>query len=468
MRWTLTSLLFVFASTAFAVEPTPEAITFFENKVRPILVEHCNRCHGEKKQQGELRLDTAEGLAKGADGVAVVIPGDPDKSKLIQSVRRMGDYAMPPDKPLAKEQVETLVTWVKTGAAFPKGGSKTQTPATNAANHWAFQPIRDGVVPTPKRDVGENAIDKFIQAKLETSGLTLNAPATKDVLIRRAYYDLIGLPPTMAQVQNFVNDASPQAFAKVVDELLASPHYGERWGRYWLDIARYADTKGYVFTEDRNYPNAYTYRDYVIRSLNADKPYDQFIREQLAADLLPTASDKKTLAALGFLTVGRRFSNNPHDIIDDRIDVVTRGLMGLTVQCARCHDHKFDPVGITDYYSLYGIFNATTEPKDNYPIIGEVERTPALEKYEAEAKKREAAIMEFKQKRYAEILTELKTPESVKKYLDAANGLKGKPNEAVQQVIKDGVLPQVRVDPRAIPFLGHVRHRANRCAVHGV
>ena len=190
----------------------------------------------------------------------------------------------------------------------------------------------------------KNPIDAFILAKLEEKGLAPSKPADRRTLIRRVSFDLIGLPPTPEEVEAFVADPSPDAYEKLVDRLLASPHYGERWGRHWLDVARYADTKGYVFTEERRYPYAYTYRDYVIRAFNEDLPYDQFIVQQLAADRLPLGDDKRPLAALGFLTLGRRFLNNQPDIIDDRIDVTMRGLLGLTVGCARCHDHKFDPI----------------------------------------------------------------------------------------------------------------------------
>src|SRR5208282_2350784 len=212
-------------------------------------------------------------------------------------------------------------------------------------------------------------------------GLTLAAPANKRTLLRRATFDLIGLPPTPEEIEAFESDTAPDSFARVIDRLLASPHYGERWGRHWLDVARYADTKGYVFQEERRYAYAYTYRDYVIKAFNDDLPYNQFILEQLAADRLYASAkavsadaEVKPLAAMGFLTLGRRFLNNQHDIIDDRIDVTTRGLLGLTVACARCHDHKFDPIPTKDYYSLHGIFASSIEPKE-LPQLGEPEQT---------------------------------------------------------------------------------------------
>jgi hypothetical protein len=210
-------------------------------------------------------------------------------------------------------------------------------------------------------------------------------------------------------VDAFVKDDAPDAWAKLIDRLLASPRYGERWGRYWLDVARYADSKGYILTEERAFAFSYTYRDYVIRSFNADKPYDQFVTEQLAADLLPLGQDNRPLAALGFLTLGRRFLNNQQDIIDDRIDVVTRGLMGLTVTCARCHDHKYDPIPTKDYYALYGVFASTREPAE-LPLIGEAKRTPEVLAFEAEVKKRQEAIAAERERRHAAAVKKLREP----------------------------------------------------------
>ena len=366
----------LFASAAEHTKPSAEALEYFEKHVRPILVEQCVKCHGEKKQQAGLRLDTAAGLAKGADGVAVVSPGEPEKSALVKSIRRAGDSPMPPDKSLTKDQVTILETWIRTGAVFP-ASTKNATDANAAKKHWAFQPIREPKIPAVP---GSTEIDKFINAKLAEKGLKPAPLADRRTLARRLYFDLLGLPPTAEELEAFEKNSDPQAYSKLVDSLLASPKYGERWGRYWLDLARYADSKGYVFNEDRAYPYAYTFRDYVIRSLNEDKPFDRFLLEQLAADKLPDI-DKPSLAAMGFLTVGRRFTNNTHDIIDDRIDLVSRGLMGITVACARCHDHKFDPIPTADYYSLYGVFASSNEPKD-LPMIGEVPDTPEFREFQ--------------------------------------------------------------------------------------
>src|SRR5262249_11166894 len=268
-----------------------------------------------------------------------------------------------------------LAAWVKMGAPWPEAAAGSR-PAAGPAftitakdrEFWSFRPVKEPPVPAV---TAANPIDAFVLAKLKEKGLTPVAPADKRTLIRRATFDLTGLPPTPEEVNDFLKDESPEAFAKVIDRLLASPHYGERWGRHWLDVARYSDTKGQIRRqrEDPNYPFAWTYRDYVIRSFNEDKPYNVFIIEQLAADKLPATKFNPTnLCALGFLTVGDRFMEMQNDIINDRIDVVTKGFLGLTVSCARCHDHKFDPIPTKDYYSLRGVFASCAEPAVE-PII---------------------------------------------------------------------------------------------------
>lgn len=277
-----------------------------------------------------------------------------------------------------------------------------------ASDHWAFQPIKKPAVPAV-RDTSwvQNPIDAFVLAKLEAQGLTPSPRADKRTLLRRASFDVIGLPPSHEETDEFLNHDSSEAYARVIDRLLASPHYGERWARHWLDVARYADTKGYVFEEERRFPYSYTYRDYVVRSLNEDLPYDQFLVEQIAADLLPLGEDKRPLAALGFLTLGRRFLNNQHDIIDDRIDVVTRGTMGLTVSCARCHDHKYDPVPTADYYSLYGVFASASEPAEK-PLLGVEPEGTLYQEYLAERQKRQNELDEFRSTKESEALSEVR------------------------------------------------------------
>jgi hypothetical protein len=304
----------------------------------------------------------------GLEGPAIV-PGDPDKSLVIQAVRYADPtLKMPPTAKLSNDQINDLVSWVRMGAPDPRATRPTSangvTYGGSGKNHWSFKAVTKPTPPAVKNEAWvKNEIDRFVLAKLEADGMTANEPADKRTLIRRAYYDLIGLPPTPEQVNAFLADNSPNAFEKVVDVLLASPRYGERWGRHWLDVARYSDTKGQFDRrrESSVYPYAWTYRDYVIKAFNDDLPYDQFIREQLAADRL-NSKNTASLAALGFLTLGDRFNGNLSDVINDRIDVTSKAFLGLTVTCARCHDHKFDPIPTADYYSLYGIFASSIEP----------------------------------------------------------------------------------------------------------
>jgi mono/diheme cytochrome c family protein len=376
--------------------PSAQDVEFFETKVRPVFAQHCFSCHGPKRQEAGLRLDQRDGFQKGSDNGPIVIPGKADESPLLKAIRYNDELKMPPKGKLPAEALAALTAWVKNGASWPAASAASGSNALDQAKaHWALQPIRSPSLPPVKHpEWTTSPIDYFVLARQEVAGLTPGSPADRRTLIRRVTFDLIGLPPTAEEVEAFVNDQTSEAFARVVDRLLASPQYGERWARYWLDVARYADTKGYVFTEERRYPFAYTYRDYVIRAFNEDLPYDRFIMEQLAADQLPLGDDKRPLAAMGFLTLGRRFLNNPHDIIDDRLDVTMRGLQGLTIGCARCHDHKFDPIPMKDYYSLYGVFASSVEPKDA-PTLGQVEQTPAFLEFERELKAREADVKRF-------------------------------------------------------------------------
>src|SRR5688572_20853772 len=380
------------AALAGAERATPassEGIEFFEKKVRPVLVEHCYECHGStsKKIKGGLLLDTREGVLKGGDNGPAIVPGDPEKSLLIKAVRYTDpDLQMPPkDKKLSDAQIADLEAWVKMCAPDPRIATASQKAWVDPnQKHWAWQPLTKPTVPEVKNTTwAKTPVDHFILAKLEEKGLKPNPPADKRTLIRRASFDLIGLPPTPEEVQSFLKDNSPDAFAQVVDRLLASPHYGERWGRHWLDVARYSDTKGQNRQQSKNpnTPYALTYRDYLIRSFKDDKPYNVFIIEQLAADKLPATTKNPTnLTALCFLTVGDRFMGMQNDIINDRIDVVTKGFLGLTVTCARCHDHKFDPIPTKDYYSLHGIFASSVQPRTD-TVIQKISQTADYKEY---------------------------------------------------------------------------------------
>jgi mono/diheme cytochrome c family protein len=395
-------LLFAVLSPCFAADPAVDAraVEFFESRVRPVLADSCVSCHGPDKQRGGLRLDTRAAFRKGADSGPIVAGGDLEKSSLVRAIRYGEQIKMPPPpKPkLPPEAVEVLTAWVQMGAPWPDGAPvavKGITINDARKRHWSYQPVKRPAIPTVKEAAWvKNPIDAFIAAKLEERGLTPSKPADRRTLIRRVSFDLIGLPPTPEEVEAFVADPAADAYEKLVDRLLASPHYGERWARHWLDLARYSDTKGYVFTEERRYPYSYTYRDYVVRAFNEDLPYDQFVVQQLAADRLPLGDDKRPLAALGYLTLGRRFLNNQQDIIDDRIDVTMRGFQAMTVGCARCHDHKFDPIPTRDYYSLYGVFASSIEPKD-LPVIGASDRPDEAPAFDAELKKRTDVVAAY-------------------------------------------------------------------------
>jgi mono/diheme cytochrome c family protein len=354
---------------------------FFEAKVRPVIVNRCLDCHGGEKSKGGLRLDSRDAVLKGADSGPVVVPGKPDSSPLIAAIRYEGDVQMPPKGKLKDAEIAALTEWVKHGAPWPAARPMVATsapsrsaPQPSALAHtpvasitaaqrtfWSFQPLRNPARPPVKDHAwASSPIDRLILARLEAAGLS-PAPATeKASLIRRASFDLVGLPPSPAEIDAFLGDDSPDAFARVVDRLLASPHYGERWGRFWLDVARYGEDQAHSF-QPRLYPNGYRYRDWVVRALNRDMPYDRFIREQIAGDLIEGPDRAERLAALGFFACGPVYYGDAqrHDQYADRIDTLTRGFLGLTVACARCHDHKYDPIPTADFYALEGVFAST-------------------------------------------------------------------------------------------------------------
>jgi hypothetical protein len=337
-----------------------EADNFFESEIRPVLVEQCLECHGAQEQANSLRLDSRAGLLRGGDTSPSIIPGDAAKSLLVKAIRHQGDLQMPPTKQLSEHQIAAIEHWIDLGAPWP---DSSMLPAADARrSHWSFQPLEPCVPPDlPDQSWCQNSVDAFILSKLGEEGLAPSNAADRRTLIRRISYTLTGLPPTFEDVQEFEFDRRPDATAVLVDRLLASPAYGEHWARHWLDIARYSDTKGYVYArEERFWTHAWSYRDWVVDALNSNMPYDRFLLLQLAADQVADGR-KRDLAAMGYLTLGRRFLGVNRDIIDDRIDVVCRGMLGLTVSCARCHDHKYDPIPTADYYALYGVFDSCAE-----------------------------------------------------------------------------------------------------------
>lgn len=356
---------------------------FFETKVRPVLAKNCAACH-IGASMGGLQMDTREHVLKGGKSGAAVVAGDPEKSLLIQAVRQTNSkLKMPPGGKLTDSEVADLTNWVKSGAAWGESAAAIKAPSyTITAEQrafWSFQPIREPAAPALKNAAwAKSPIDRFVMAKLEAEQLRPVKPAGKRTLIRRASYDLTGLPPSPEEIEAFLNDRSPGAFAKVVDRLLESPRYGERWGRYWLDVARYSDDK--LDSERENpYPNSFRYRDWVIQALNEDMPYDMFVKAQIAGDIMPVPAGSrwdraKLEPGLGFYSLSPEFQ-------DDRVDATARGFLAMTVACAQCHDHKFDPIPTKDYYSLMGIF-ASTELSE-YPLA------PAAEVEAYKAKKKE-------------------------------------------------------------------------------
>jgi mono/diheme cytochrome c family protein len=417
----------------------PEHEEFFEARIRPILAQHCFRCHGPDKQESGLRLDSRLHLLKGNDAGPVVVSGRPEESPLIEAIEYNSPVKMPPKSKLPPREIADVTAWVRMGVPWPENTralSPGKAKDVTAQKHWAFQPVKDHPPPRVTNTTWpRNSVDRFILARLEAKGLSPSPPADRRTLIRRATYDLIGLPPTPSEVAAFEADTSPSAFNRLIERLLASPRYGERWARYWLDVARYADTKGYVFFQDADYHWAYTYRDYVVASLNRDLPYDRFLIEQIAADRLPPEHGTRPLTALGFLTLGARFMGNVHDVIDDRIDVICRGLMSLTVTCARCHDHKFDPIPTQDYYSLYGVLASAQEPPIP-PEAAQPPRTAAYTRFAAELQSRQRKLGEFVAQKHDEMVEAAK--HRAAEYLLAAQQALDQPSTEDFMLIADG------------------------------
>ncbi len=393
------------APSAFAdgETPTAEQVRFFETKVRPVFADHCAKCHGPEKTKAGLRVDSRAALLTGGDTGPAVVPGKPDESLLVAAIRHGEDGPkMPPSKKLPDDVVANLSRWVEMGAPWPgdhavasAGARKGEFQITDKDRaHWAFQPIRRAPIPQVKDPAWvANPIDAFILAKLEAKGLRPAPPASKAELIRRVTYDLTGLPPTPEEVDSFIADASPDAYERLVDRLLASPRYGEKWARGWLDLVRFAETNSYE--RDGPKPNTWRYRDYVIRSLNDDKPYDRFVREQLAGDEMPDAAPD-SIVGTGFYRLGI-WDDEPsdreqayYDGLDDVVATTGQVFLGLTVDCARCHDHKLDPIPQKDYYRLVSFFRNVNHyrnggPTDEAPLH---DGTP-VDKAAVEARQRE-------------------------------------------------------------------------------
>jgi hypothetical protein len=450
----------------------PEGIELFESKIRPVLVERCYRCHSAQaeKLKGGLRLDSQAGLLQGGEDGPVIVPGAPDKSRLITALEYTDpDLQMPPKGKLPEGQIADFVAWVKAGAPWPE--EHVAQPLAKAAGfdweerrkeHWAWQPIRAPKVPeVHDEDWCRNPVDAFILARLEQNHLQPAPPAVKNALLRRVYFDLIGLQPSPNDLDDFLADSSPGAYEKVVDRLLASPHFGERWARHWLDLVRYAETLGHEF--DYPNPNAWRYRDYVIRAFNADVPYDQFVIEHVAGDLLerprrhPTEGFNESVIGTGFYWLGQR-DHSPVDVrqhqaevIDNQIDVLTKTFLGLTVACARCHDHKFDAIPTQDYYSLYGIFSSSRYAQ------------AAIDRPEALADKVEQ--LKSLKERLPEAVAPawIRQASEVARYLRAAQEVDGATNRPVGEVIAE-VSQRRQLETNRLQQWVSARHELERIA----
>ena len=417
MRLVFAIALFLGSAVASADDADREGIEFFEKRIRPVLALRCYECHSgsAKKVEGNLLLDTKDGLRKGGDLGPAIVPGDPEKSLLIQAIRYSDEnLQMPPKEKgrLPKEVVADFEAWVRRGAPDPRTGPPAavanKIDIETARQRWPYTPPVEPAIPTVKNTAWpRNPIDHFILAKLEDKGLAPAADADPRTLLRRVSYDLTGLPPSVEDLEEFLGQ---QNWSATIERLLASPHYGERWGRHWLDVVRYADTAG--DNSDYPIPQMYRYRNWVIEAFNADMPYDRFIREQIAGDLLPAASDEQKydqIVATGYLANARRFGSRVDDYpqhltIEDTIDNLGRAFLGHTLNCARCHHHKFDPLTTEDYYAIYGIFHSTRYPwpgieldkrqRELVPLAGEEVVAAAREQRKKEVEKLAAAVKE--------------------------------------------------------------------------
>lgn len=453
----LVGFLWIPSVRADDADATDAKVQFFEKSVRPVLVQHCYRCHGEKRQRGDLRVDSRAALLKGGStGVPALVPGDPEKSLLVRAIRHVQeDLQMPPNKSLSKIEIANLVRWVKDGAVFPTTGNV----AKQEEKHWGFQPMEPADLPKVNNAKWvRNPIDRFILAKLETAKITPAEKADRRTLLRRVTFDLTGLPPTVEEIHDFVSDTSPQAYEKVVERLLTSPHYGERWGRHWLDVARYADSNG--LDENVAFGNAWKYRDYVVECFNKDVPYDRFVTEQLAGDLLSAKDENerhRQLIATGFLSLGPKVlaevdqKKMEMDIIDEQVDTVGKAFMGLTLGCARCHNHKFDPIPMVDYYKLAGIFQST-HTMTTFKLVAKWHENVIATKEQIAQKKQHDEAMADLQKKIDVVIQENRTKLKLDAKVSAKEVEKKLPEAEKQRLLKlQENLLEVKTKPVELP-----------------
>jgi cytochrome c553 len=434
---------------------------FFEKKIRPLLVERCFSCHGNGKQKGGLSLASRESLLKGSDSGPVVVPGHPEQSRLVDAIRYEKETRMPPKGKLPDDAIADLIAWIEEGAPWPPTPAPSgdaplrqrgDTITAEDRAFWSFQPVADPPLPNVREAAWpKKPLDRFVLARLDAQGLRPVRTADKRTLLRRATFDLTGLPPAPQEIEAFLADESPDAFARVVDRLLASPHYGERWSRHWLDVARYGEDQAHSF-QPRLFPNGYRYRDWVVGAFNDDLPYDRFVIEQIAGDLLADGPVKERLPALGFFALGPHYYGDSSakklveaTELDDRLDTLCRGLLGLTVACARCHDHKFDPIPTKDYYSLAGVFQSTKYQEVPFAPADVVEK---YDQAQARIKQQDAKIKQFVEA--APALAAEHLAQQTARYMVAAwklhNQRRGNPPVSVAEVAAKEKLVDVVLD----------------------
>lgn len=452
-------LFYVVAIDVAAADQFSErSIQFFEVKIRPLLVDNCIECHGPQRQEGDLRLDSREAILSGGSRGSAVTNIRMALGPLVDAISyKNDDLQMPPDGSLSDRQISDLRRWIRLGMPWPN--DFRLPPDLDPSQHWAFQPVESPVLPDVSDwDWPQTGIDRFILSNLDAAQLKPSTPATRNVLIRRLYLDVLGIPPTPAQISEFVNDNNVNATEQLIDRVLSAPELGPKWARHWLDIARYADNKGYVFYLNREFSWSYTYRDYVIEAFNHDLPYDRFLLEQLAADQLELGENQRALRAMGLLTVGAYFTNNTHDIIDDRIDVVTRGLMGVTVTCARCHDHKYDPFTQKDYYALYGVIGNSHDPIVP-PLYESPPDTDVYREFKKQLDVKQSALETF----ITETITNLREDgrTRIEEYLVAAYNQRNNPDSSNFMLLTDKGAINPRMVRRWINFLKREGEAAN-------
>ena len=445
----LEGILAVFLATSSAVAEQGGA-EYFEEHVRPLLSARCQVCHNAQLKSGNIDLSGVEGFLKARDEAALISAEEPASSRLLAIVGYEGRIKMPPGGKLPPEEIAILVDWVGQGAPWPGAEQReAMIPehqlgafTEEQQNYWAFRPVADPILPEVRdHDWAANAIDRFVLAKMEEHGLAPAPPADKLTLLRRATFDLTGVPPTPREANAFLEDNSPRAFEKVMERLLASPLYGERWGRHWLDVARYADSTGN--DEDHRYPYAWKYRDYVIQAFNDDMPYDQFIREQIAGDLLASEDagqvNRRGIVATGFLALGPKAIAQQdkkrmlYDVYDEQIEVLSKSMLGLTIACARCHDHKFDPILTKDYYSLAGIFASTRSFRDPDSHVSRMLLKPLVPQEEFERYESEQDLI-----KNAQIELDNTADVEIELYIDSIADRVGEYMLAAREVYEDG------------------------------